>query len=208
MIAWSTVAPAIRELLSSLATAEPIDPSFEGDWTDRKAEYIHPAVQKELILRIARVREFQASRVYAEVDGVLTESIVGMKEFVLEVRVESHDHSEEVSRWAWSMADRIRTSLYFQRSIDALLAVNVGLVSLGDARDISFTFDKRRVNAAVFEATLNAGFCLTDSVPGDWFERVELTSHLQNPGGTELPSPPNVTDLVVPPWPPEPDPDP
>lgn len=211
MIAWSTVAPALRELLSSLATATPIDPTFEGDWTDRRAEYIHPAVQKELVLRITRVAEFSADRVYTETqiptaDGpvtVMTESIVGMKEFTLEVRVESHEHSEEVDRWAWSMAERIRTGLYFQRAIDALLAVNVGLVRLGDARDISFTFDKRRVNAAYFEATFNAAFCLTDSVTTDWFERVELTSHIKNPGDTELSSPPNVTALVVPPWPDE-----
>lgn len=214
MIDWTTVAPAIRTLLSGLATATALEPSFEGDWTDHKSEFIHPAVQKELILRVARVSDFQAHRVYRDIvvtpdegdpHDELRESIEGMRELVLEVRVEAHEHSEDESRWSWSMLERVRTGLMFQRAIDTLLAVNVGLVSIGPARDVSYTYDKHRVNAAMFEATLNVAFRHDDPIPIGWFERAELTSKLRSPGDVLLPSPPNVTALVVPPFP-EPDP--
>lgn len=209
MIDWSTVAPALRTLVSSIATAAEADPAFLGRWADRRAEYLHPDVQKELILRVTRVADFDAYRSYGEVTipesgstpehQVLQETISGMKEFGLEVRVDSHDHSEDENRWSWSMADRIRTSLYFNRAISALLAVNVGIVRIGDINDVSYTFDKRRVNSALFEVTLNAAFCLTDPVTTDWFERVELTSRFQDPAGVTLSAPPNIAGVVVPP---------
>lgn len=217
MINWSEVAPAIRTLISGLATTAPVTPSFEGRWADRKAEFIHTEVQRSLILRIARVREFQTTRVYRDIVvtpdvgdpyGALQEVIVGMREFVVEVRVEAFEHTEQADRWSWSMLERIRTGLQFQRAADALLAVNVGLVSLGDSRDVSFTFDKRRINAAMFEVTMNGAFCHADTVTTDWFEHVVLTSKIRNPADELLPSPPNVTDLAVPPLPPPPEPEP
>lgn len=202
MIAWSTVAPALRTLLSNLALAASVTPAFEAQWTHKKAEYRHPEVQKALLVRVTRVAGDETYRQYVETEvddvPVVTEHLVGQREFTLEVRVESHEHTEDgASGWAWSMLERVRTGLMFQRSIDALLAVNVGLVRLGDARDVSFTFDKRRINAAMFEATFNAAFDLADSVSADWFETALLTSQFQDTAGITLPSPPNVTDLEV-----------
>lgn len=210
MIDWSTVAPAIRSLLSELALSAAVTPSFEGRWTDRKAEFMHPEVQQELVLRVVRVDDVHAHRRYETVTVTpeegepyeeLRERIEGMREFVLEVRVEAHEHSEEAASWSWSMLERIRTGMCFQRAIDRLLAVNVGIVRVAPSRDISFTFDKRRVNAAMFEVTMNGAFSHADPVPVGWFERVAITSHIRNQGDELLPSPPNVTELVVPPLP-------
>ncbi|HVJ27434.1 MAG TPA: hypothetical protein VM493_07810 [Vicinamibacterales bacterium] len=209
MIDWSTVAPAIRSLVSSIATSAAKDPAFLGRWMDRQAEYIHPDVAKELILRVSRVSDFDAYRSYNTVTVPATgdtpehqelyEVISGMKEFGLEIRVESHDHSESENRWSWSMAERIRTNLHFSRVTSAILAVGVGIVRIGDIVDVSYRFDKRRVNSALFEVTLNAAFSLTDPVTTDWFEHVALTSNFKDVTGATLSAPPNITDLVVPP---------
>ena len=217
MIDWSEVAPALRTLISSLATASPATPSFEGRWADKKAEFVHPGVQRELVLRIMRVRDVYADQLYetvtvtpddVEAFQVLEERVYGMKEFVLEVRVDSYEHSEDESRWSWSMAERIRTGLHFERANTALQAVNVALVSIGDARPFTFNHDKRVINCAIFEVTMNAAFTIADPVPTNWFERVVLTSEIRNPADVLLTSPPNITNVMVPPRPPEPDPDP
>lgn len=204
MIGWSTVAPALKTLLSELALAAAVTPAFQAQWFDGTREFRHPDVQQELTLRVTRVADVQTERRYdydagdTETPATLTETLFGMREFTLEVRVESHDHRQDLSSWAWSMLERVRSGLLFQRSIDALLAVEVGLVRLGDSRDVSFKFDKRTVHAAMFEATFNAAFEHSDSVNPAWFERALLTSNVMDPAGVALGSPPNVTDLVVP----------
>ncbi len=212
MIAWSTVAPALRSLLSDLALAAPVTPDFEAQWSEKASEYRHPEVQKALLLRVTRVAGDETYRQYVATtvddETILVEHLVGQREFTIEVRVESHEHDEAGTYgWAWSMLERVRTSLMFQRAIDALLAVDVGIVRLSDSRDVSFTFDKRRINAALFEATFNAAFDLSDAVPANWFEHAALTSRFQDAAGVTLSSPPNITDVVVPPLEEEPPPE-
>lgn len=202
MINWSEVAPALKALLSDLAPATAVTPAFAAQWHGAKREYVHPDVQKELIMRVTRVADVQTERRFNYTDDpapTLTEEVFGMREFTLEVRVESHDHSESESRWSWSMIERVRSRLFFTRSASALLAVGVGIVRIGDSRDVSFKFDKHIVNAAMFEATFNAAFSLEDAVTTDWFERAALTSNFQDPAGVTLSSPPNLTDELVPP---------
>jgi len=97
------------------------------------------------------------------------------------------------------MLERVRTSLFFSRSLDAMLAVGVGIITVGDSRDISFKFDKHIVSAAMFEVTMAGAFSLTDSVPMDWFERAALTSQFQDAAGITLSTPPNIDDELVPP---------
>lgn len=200
MIAWDVVAPALRTLFSNLALATAANPAFLALWRDGNAEFTHPDIQRTLTLRVTRISDVDGARQYVhdEDTDALEEHIVGMREFTLEVRVESHEHAEDQAAWAWSMLERIRTGLYFQRAIDALLAVNVGLVRLGDSRDISYRYDKRRINAAMFEATFNAAFDLTDaSAAANWFETVLLTTDFQRADGTSLPTPPNVFEHEV-----------
>lgn len=209
MIDWSVVAPRLRSVFSSIALAQPVTPSFLASWAEGRREHRHPEVQKELILRVTRVDEFSADRVYAELpDGKLQERIVGMKEFGLEVRVDSHEHGEEQGRWSWSMIERLRTGLYFESTIASLLEVGVGLTHIGPAIDVSYTFDKRRVNAALFEASFYGTFCAANPIPIDWFERVELTSEIRGSSDELLPSPPNIQGRLVPPLPPGDEPDP
>lgn len=201
MIDWSTVAPALKTLFSDIALATAVNPSFLAQWHGASQEHVHPEVQAELTLRVTRVAEFQTERRYLSevVDDVETfsEQLFGMREFTLEVRVASHDHTESQSKWAWGMIERLRTSLLFQRAIDALLAVDVGLVSVSDSLDVSYKFDKRIVSAAMFEATFNAAFTLTDSVSADWFETVLLSSAMRNPGDVLLPTPPNLDEFQI-----------
>lgn len=198
MINWSEVAPALKAVFSGLAVHPPVTPDFRAQWADERQEFVHAIVQKALTLRVTRVADVLIEHRYAVEDEQLTEQLYGMKEFTLEVRCDSHAHVQDDNRWAWSMIERVRTGLLFQRSIKALLDVGVGLVDVSDSRDISFKFDKHIVPAAMFEATFNAAFCQADPVPLNWFEHVAITSQIQGPDGVTLPSPPNVTNLVIP----------
>jgi hypothetical protein len=193
VVDWSTVAPALRALFSSLALNAPVTPEFLARWTDKSAELVHPEVGKELTLKVTSVVGIgEDERRYVEVDDDVQESIVGHRRFVIQVRVDSFDHSEDESRWCWSMIERIRTRLRRRSSIDALLAVNVALVEVGSAIDASLTFDKRRVNAALMDVTMAAAFTDTDPVPVGWIEHVEFTTEFRIAAGEPpLPEPPN-----------------
>lgn len=199
MIAWNVVAPALRTLFSGLALATAASPAFRALWRDGNAEFTHPQVQRTLTLRVTRVSDVDGARQYVTNDDEeLEEHIVGMREFTIEIRVDSHEHAEDQAAWALSMLERVRTGLYFTRAINALLAVNVGIVRLGDVRDVSYRYDKRRINAAMFEATFNAGFDLTDvDAAANWFETVLLTTDFQRADGTSLPTPPNVFEHEI-----------
>jgi hypothetical protein len=199
VIAWNVVAPALRTLFSDLALATAANPAFLALWRDGNAEFTHPDVQRTLTLRVTRISDVDGARQYVtNDDDELEEHIVGMREFTLEVRVRSHEHAEDQAAWAWSMLERIRTGLYFTRAINALLAVNVGIVRIGDSRDVSYRYDKRRINAAMFEVTFNAGFDLQDvSAAANWFDTVLLTTAIKRPDGTLLPTPPNLDEFEI-----------
>lgn len=198
MIQWSTVAPALRSLFGSIALANSVTPEFRAQWQDRKQEFRHPEVQRALILRVTRTRDVLTERKFELSGEEFSEQIYGIREFVLEVRVESFEHAEtEGERWAWSMIERLRSALYFERALSALASVGVGLIEVGDSQDVSFKFDKRIVNAALFEARFNAAFCLSDSVPANYFETLIISSQIQGVDGITLDEPPNFTDLVI-----------
>jgi hypothetical protein len=203
VINWTDVAPALVTLFSDLALDNAATPAFKAQWADKQREFIHPAVGKSLILRVSSIagvggdeRRYENITITPEDADPYTmvrETIVGHRRFVVEVRVESHDHTENESRWCWSMTERIRTRLRRQRSLDALQAVNVAMLDIGPATDVSLTYDKRRVNAAVLDVSFYAAFSDADPVPLNWFARVLLTSDVDESG-----EPPNVTDLSIP----------
>lgn len=208
MINWSEVAPVLVTLFSNLALDESASPEFLAQWSEGKREFVHPDVGKSLTLKVTSVvgigdDEPRYENITVTPDEgdpytMLQETLVGHRRFVLQVKVESHEHAPDETRWCWSMIERIRTRLLRTSSQQALQAVNVALIDTGAATDASFTFDKRRWNAAVMDVTLYAAFSDTDTVEMNWIERVELTSQISDPADNLLPTPPNVADMSVP----------
>lgn len=205
MIQWSVAAPALKSLLEGLAhTAEQkarIQPAFKARWAGKKTGFINPKAKAELILKLRQVEkigddETRIENIADEGDPAdPRESIVGQRRITIEVRCESFRHGEENDTWAWTMAGLISTRLRRKSSSDALTAVNLALIDLGPAIDISYEFNEREVNAASFELILVGAFRDVDiDTPYEWFERALVTSHLEHTDGTELPSPPNYTD--------------
>ena len=203
-IGWSEIAPGLRALFSDMALANQTSPEFLAHWEDGPREMVHPEIGMELTLKITRVVGIGLDELRYENndDGNLEETVVGHRQFTLQVRVESHFHGEEEtpeSAWCWTMIERLRTSIRRSRNRAALEALNVSLVDILQANDATFTFDKRRANAAVCEFVMMTAVCDTDPVLPGWIEHVELTSLIKGVDGELLPEPPNFTDEIVPP---------
>lgn len=203
MIDWATVSPALKRLFSSLALDESPAASFCAEWFDGKRSHINTEVRKELTLRVTNVASAgEDERRYTQetVDGdvVLTESMVGLRKFTLQVRVDSYDHDPDCDNWCWSMTERIRTRLRRSSSVATLEAACLSLLDVGPSIDASFVFDQHAVNAALFDCTFYAAFTDSDPVPQGWIEYAVLTSQITDVDASTVPSPPNYTGESVP----------
>jgi hypothetical protein len=209
VIRWSQVAPVLIEVFSGIALEVPVEPAFPAQWAEGSKKFVHPQIAAELTLKVTSViGEPGDERRYEEITvtptsgapyTMLQESVVGMRRFVLQVRVESFAHTPDADRWCWSMVERIRTSLKFTRIQQRFQEVNVAVLDAdGTTADATYTFDKRRVNAAVLDVTFYAAFCLSDSVPMNWIEHVELQRRIKGVGDALLPTPPNGDEYVPP----------
>lgn len=204
MINWATVAPAIKDLVGSLALETAVSPPFKARWSNKTAPFIHQEAKADLMLRLRSVSsddDGEDQIIWVDNGSELIETIVGTRQFVVEVRVESLKHDDGFSGWAWSMAGRIATRINRQRSRDTLKAASTALIEISPIIDISYDTEDRRIDAASFELTFRSTFCDADQVSFDWFERISLTSHLETSAEQELPEPPNYTNSLMPPIP-------
>lgn len=221
MIGWSTVAPGLRSLFSQMASDTAYSPEFRAMWGEGKREMVHPQVGMSLSLKVTSVigdglDELRHENITVTPDEgdpytMLSERVVGHRRLTLQCRIESHFHDQDddvQAGWCWTMTERLRTSIRRTRNREALQALNVSLVDIGPATDVSLTFDKRRLNAAVVDFFLQTSFDDADPIHLGWIERIELTAQTQDVDGQALPEPPNYSDRAIPPYPPEQEPDP
>lgn len=201
MIGWSTVAPGLKALFSDMALAEAVSPEFLAQWAEGAKETTHPEVGMDLTLKITSVVGDGLDELrYTYEDDVQSETVVGHRRFTLQCRVESHFHGEADAEtgWCWTMTERLRTSIRRSRNRETLDSLNVALVDIGPAVDASFSFDKRRANAAVCDFFFYTAVSDVDPVPIGWIERIDLTSLIKGVDGDTLPSPPNITNELIP----------
>jgi len=196
VISWSEAAPGLKALIEKLAVDRKSNTPIKARWAGRSNGFISPTLQKELILRVrAESSTGDDEQRLDTISSVRREVLVGQRKILLEVRAESLRHREEEGNWAWSMLGLIRTRMERQSSVDALTTLNMVLIDISQARDISYTSQDRETNAAMMELTIIGAFSdvnIDDAI--DVFDRALVTSHLQRTDGTELSTPINYTD--------------
>jgi hypothetical protein len=201
---WSTIRPALIDLFSRLALPYGADApdGWGAAWEGRQDNpgFTPPAVRFDLSLNITNVSSdgHDGTRYeYDEDDDALYETQFGMRRFTLQVQAFVHEHTDDLTEL--EILERIRTRIRKPSSLAALKAVNVGLIDVLAAVPIRIVSNKRTISAGNMDVFFAAAVNDADPIPVGWFERVVITSELKGSGGTLLGSPPNVTDLVVPP---------
>jgi hypothetical protein len=197
---WAEIAPVLLAQVQGLAL-QTSDPLWSAEWRDEKQEFASPTVQAKIELEITSAAPvFQETRqtegAAPDFNTILTEH--GMREFTLNVQCKSYDSRYEF--WAFEYAERIRTRIRRQAVREALKTVNTAFLSSSAITRLEHDEDGHRVRTANLDLFFRAGF--EDSEGAEvvgWIESIALTSRIKDVDGTVLPTPPNFTDLRIPP---------
>jgi len=127
----------------------------------------------------------------------LVPTLVGNRRVTVSFIVEAHDLSP-----AWSahrILDRVRSKIRLPSTRDTLRALGLGVLDTEAIQVIDGEVDGRRLGRATLDVHLSAAACYRDTDNGvSWIETIELTTHLEDVDGTELPVPPNLTEETLP----------
>lgn len=207
MIGWSAINPVLIELFTALALPAGEDwLQWSAEWKDRNIAATNTRHRQMLYLKVMTVvgiGEDDRRLVYVTpgTTGVdapyadnLQETIYGLRRVTLNLRSHVTENSDDVS--ATAVLERIRTRLARRRSIDTLMGVNVDIVRIEAARDISKAYDKRIQSIATMDVILTMVASDMDPIPTGWVQSLVLTSAIQDTSGATLPSPPNFTKTI------------
>jgi hypothetical protein len=130
--------------------------------------------------------------------GDLTARVVGLRPFTLSIQVENSQTQKPTGK-AQLFLERIRTRLRFPSAHEALKAAGIALVSLGPTVLLDHDYDDHRVSRASMDAFMTTSVDeKDDSAALGFIETIEVTSEVEDPGGTVLPTPPNLDEEVMP----------
>lgn len=201
---WSTVNPQLVSIFGALAS--PDEGTVPGqnwtpEWKDRKVTAAPSSgILKgvKLYLKITSVIGIgdDDRRMVDNGSGVLQETLYGLRRVTLNLQTTCLEVSD--ASWAISILERIRTRLRRRRIIDQLLALNVGIVRIMQAIDLSKSQDQKVQSRASMDVILTMTSSDSDPVPTGWFNTIEFTSHISDVSGVELPVPPNVVNKIIP----------
>jgi hypothetical protein len=205
-VPWNSAGELLKSTIKSIAL-EPSDPLYAADFQpvfrDQAHENVHPGVQLELVLSITSSTDVGTGE-RREYDpaangglGAIVETMHGMRDFVLNVQARSFDVS--FSTWAMTYLERIRTRIWRQSVMSALIENRIAPFSTGPITSVEGKEDGHALSIANLDLFMRLSFEDTATLNTGWFEKIELTSHIQKPDGTEYPAPPNVNDLQIPP---------
>lgn len=203
-VEWTKINPVLIDLFSRMVR-EPDAHEWSAEWKEAPRQFINPIQQGALTLKVTScvgVGEDEIRREMREilVEGVvvtdLVEVVCGIRRFVLRVEAQATEHTDAV--WAMQTLERIRTRLSRPSVLGELNAVDVAVVGVGTSTKASATIDKRVSSIGFLDVTMTTVVNEADDVPVGWIERVIVTSHVKNPGGEELPAPPNWVNETIP----------
>lgn len=201
---WATVNPGLVQIFTALAYAdEGTVPalSWKGEWKDR-AVTATPVTGTmkgvKLYLKTTSVVGIgdDDRRLVDVGGGVLQENIYGLRRVTLNLQTTCTEVSD--ASWALSILERIRSRLRRRRVIDSLLALDVGIVRIMQAIDLSKTQDQKVQSRASMDVILTVLSSDQDPIPTGWFNTIEFTSHISDVNGVELSAPPNVVNKIIP----------
>jgi NAD(P)-dependent dehydrogenase (short-subunit alcohol dehydrogenase family) len=194
MIGWATINPALIRLFTALAQPNEAVPvtNWSGEWQDRAVKATSTTFRQALYLRVATVVAIAEDdrRLEYITDPTdpfyqqLRETIYGLRRVTLNVRCDVSDNLDGVS--ATATLERIRTRLSRRRSIDALLAVNVGIVSAETIRDISKTSELRVRSIGSMDVILTMVASDVDPVPTGWVQTIIIQSGVRDTDDSAL----------------------
>jgi len=205
MIPWGNAAQLLKTTIQSLAL-ESADPLYAADfqavYADQAREGVHPGVQCELVLEITSSTDVMTGerRVFDPAanggQGDLSSAMHGMREFTLNVQAKSYDLT--YSAWAIAYLERIRTRIWRSSTLEALIAADIAPFDTGPINKVDGKVDGHALSVANLDIRMRLSFSDTPQIGLGWIEKIELTSHIKKPDGTEYPVPPNVTALPIP----------
>lgn len=203
MIDWPQVKPELIALFSALAVPPKGSQPFQAQWRNRALVSTSDVYKADLFLRITSVvgigNDDTRRRVLRDTGGNVTSvehSVTGPRRIIM--RVEAHSTVDTDSESASNMLERIRTGLRVQSSTEALQSVKLSVTKIGAALDVPYVKNGHSVPRVAMDVTLVGVANYIDTIPGGWFEKIELTSHLRGENNVELPPPGNVVAKQIP----------
>ncbi len=199
---WALVKRTLEDQIRPLVPPPASSPEYEPRWQHGSSRnvYSDPATGWKTVLRIVSVGSLSNARRYTNNQvnpAVLDENIASMKRMIVEFKVEADYFDDDASRWAFYVAEEVKSKLHLSSVRAGFLAAEMALSEVGDTIDASFPNGGRTVNSALFEMTFMVADCVT--IPDvDWFDHIDLTSCIFDETGALLPSPPNYTDKRIP----------
>ncbi len=215
MISWKQIRPALIDVFTKIAPDLDLSADkFEATWREGQRGAIHDKQLCAVMLKVTSVvgiGEDETRRDFVPEDsqdpadqeylGMLREVQTGQRKFNLQVEV--HVPAQTDDFWAFAVTERIRTRIRRPSIIRQLSAVEVAFIRMTEAVKTSYTDSGRVVSAAVLNVTFGTVANDIDTTAGGWIEFVELTGHLQDTSGVELPAPPNWNKHWIPENPPD-----
>jgi hypothetical protein len=211
---WTTISPGLIQIFTELALPDPANPqapAWLAEWRDRARKAAPtggPLKGLTLTLKITSVigigdddRRFTyvAPAVPPALptpwDDSLQEDIYGLRRVTLNLQANMSEVSD--GSWAVGLLESIRTRLRRQRIIDALLALNVGIIRSLAAQDISSRAQQHTQSRASMDLLLTMVASDSDPVPTGWIQKLDISSLIQDVSGATLPVPPNFNHLRV-----------
>lgn len=200
---WSEIRPGLVALFTELAQ-NPVGlqaPEWSAEWQDgpRKAAPVTgPLKGVTLTMRITTIAAFGSgdeSRYEATDNGELQETIYGLRRVTLNLQCET-THIDD-SQWAMAVLERIRTRMSRRRVFSQLTALNVGLIDILPARDVSVKSRQHTLSKASMDVILTLVASDQDPVTTGVIEKVEIQSLIHDTDGELLPVPPNYTENIT-----------
>jgi hypothetical protein len=211
MIDWETLNPAVKALIERLAVDRRLPAALEAEEADRSRKAMSVARKQTLTVQVLNIvglgdDEERRENVAADATGAdapwagkLRTRIVGHRKVTYRLVCDALENSDR--EWAWATIERIRTRLRRSTSIDTLARVDASLNSVGASLEANFVKGGRVHNRVLLDFALNVRVNDVDEAPTGWIEHVVLSSEIEDVDGVDLPVPPNVTDLEIPPIP-------
>jgi hypothetical protein len=194
---WTTIAPALLAAVQGIAL-QPSDPLWVAEWQDEQRTFGSPTAQVKVFLEVTSCAPvFDATRTTADGLGSPIQTAHAIREFVLNVQVKSYDST--YAFWAFEYAERIRTRMNRDTVLEALAAVETKFLRASPITRLEYNEDGHAIKVANLDLFMRAGFVDEAESGIGWIDSVALTSKLRKPDGTLYDSPPNYTDLILPP---------
>ncbi len=211
MIRWSEIAPLLKTIFTQISADPARDATrYSAEWKEGQRSLVSPDQRYSVLLKLTTVvglgvDEFR--KTYTDPSstdpadapylGSLRMSITGQRKFTVQVQVHSVDRSDDTM--AMVPLDRIRLGLSFPSVAQRLLDADVSIIDIRQSVKANYKDDNRVVSCASMDVVFGASVWLDDPVPMGWIEQIVYSSHFSDVDGIEMPVPPNVVDMVVPP---------